>query len=158
MPVVHACKHPHTQIHSRPHDFNLTFGGGSRHTYTPQIPECPRADRFFDLDLFCVGGGQATYGHSGFEMMRARTKIIYNSLKFQYFFALMIIFGFFQDVVEAQTLPKKGLFYLARALSLTPLLSLSLLLARARSLLARSLALSLSLTLVLALDLACFAL
>jgi len=48
---------------------------------------------------------QFTYGHSKFAMFRARTKILYNHTYFQYFFALMILGGFVQDMLESQMVP-----------------------------------------------------
>jgi len=36
-------------------------------------------------------------------LFRARSKLVYNALPFQYLVALMIVCGFVQDMVEAQT-------------------------------------------------------
>ena len=41
---------------------------------------------------------QREYGHSAFAMTRARAGLLYNSLNFQYFVALMIVLGFVQGV------------------------------------------------------------
>jgi hypothetical protein len=49
---------------------------------------------------------QFTYGHSKFAMFRARTKLLYNHTYFQYFFALMILGGFVQDMLESQMVPE----------------------------------------------------
>ena len=48
---------------------------------------------------------QFTYGHNPFAMFRARCKIVYEHTYFQYFFALMIMGGFIQDMLESQLIP-----------------------------------------------------
>ena len=51
---------------------------------------------------------RALYGDSTFQMVRARTRMTYESLTFQISISLVIMFGFLLDMVEAQVLPAKG--------------------------------------------------
>ena len=50
---------------------------------------------------------QETYGHSCFEMTRARRKLMIKSNEWQYMLAVIIILGFACDVLAAQVLPHR---------------------------------------------------
>lgn len=54
---------------------------------------------------------QRLYGHSSFEMHRAKWKETIESLRWQYLVAIIIIVGFCIDVLESQFLPESGLLY-----------------------------------------------
>jgi hypothetical protein len=56
---------------------------------------------------------QALYGHSFFEMRRARMKLVYNSLALQYMTAVVVILAFLNDLIEAQIAPPSKLAKLA---------------------------------------------
>ena len=51
---------------------------------------------------------QETYGHSWFEMTRAKRKIMIQSNGWQYILAIIILLGFTCDVLAAQVLPQRG--------------------------------------------------
>ena len=48
------------------------------------------------------------HGHSGFSMMRAKTKRVYNSVTFSCLMAALILFGFLLDIADSQILPEPG--------------------------------------------------
>ena len=48
---------------------------------------------------------QFTYGHSQLALLRARCKIVYNKTWFQYAFAVFILLGFLQDLLESSIVP-----------------------------------------------------
>ena len=60
---------------------------------------------------------RAEFGHSGFEMARARKKILIESISWQYLLAFVICLGFAIDVLESQMLPERdsvaGLVFLS---------------------------------------------
>jgi hypothetical protein len=51
---------------------------------------------------------QALYGHSCFEMTRAKTKVMMDTQMWHFMCASCVCFGFFCDLAEAQLLPKDG--------------------------------------------------
>jgi len=60
---------------------------------------------------------RAEFGHSAFEMARARKKILIESIGWQYLLAFIICLGFAIDVLESQLLPERdsvaGLVFLS---------------------------------------------